>query len=51
MTRRVLTVNDMLSLLVNVLPFVFGVLMLLPKRYPEIVETWKYVWDEKESVN
>lgn len=24
---------------------------VLLKRYPEIVETWKYVWDEKESVN
>lgn len=45
-----LTINDVLSLSVNVAPVIFGILMLLPKYYPEIVNTWKYIWSEKESV-
>lgn len=39
--------TDVLALLVNVAPFVFGVLMLLPKYHDDIIDTWKHIWPEK----
>lgn len=45
-----LMINTVFSLLTNVLPFVFGILMLLPMFYPGIISTWKRIWSENENV-
>ncbi len=44
-----LSVNAVFSLCVNIVPFVFGVLMLLPKHYPAIIDTWTRIWPEKNA--
>lgn len=40
---------DLLPIIVNVLPFVFGILMLRSRHHAAIIDTWTRIWPEKNA--
>ena len=40
---------NLLSIIVNVLPFVFGILMLRSRHHAAIIDTWTRIWPEKNA--